>query len=204
MKNFLQIFLAITIIGCSNSEKSKSNLESEKIHEFVNWLYSKENLIDDTLVFLQADVTTTWRGEYLSDIAAVDDLKESRSLSNKSLNSFLRPEDLEKIFAESNIAFRFDSILLSNHIQLLNKEEIEKIKLDPLDFQTNGEIEFAGKYQGFEILSKPIFFQDYRYCFIYIETVSWDLSSGGSGIAFYENKNGKWEKVAVIPLSMAG
>jgi len=73
-----------------------------------------------------------------------------------------------------------------------------------LDFQTNGEIEFAGKYQGFEILSKPIFFQDYRYCFIYIETVSWDLSSGGSGIAFYENKNGKWEKVAVIPLNMAG
>jgi hypothetical protein len=202
MKNILLLFLVFTFLGCSNPKKS--NLESEKIHEFVNWLYSKENLIDDTLVFLQADVNTAWRGEYLSDIAAVDDLKENKSLSSKSLNSFLRSEDLEEIFSESNIAFRFDSVLMSNHIQLLNKEDIEKIKHDPLDFQNNGIIQFAGKYQGFEILSKPIFFQDYRYCFIYLETVSLDLSSGGSGIGFYENKNGKWEKVAVIPLNMAG
>lgn len=202
MKNLLIFLFLLAFFGCSDHKKS--DLESEEIHKFVNWLFSEENLQKDTLVFIQAEANTTWRSEYSNDVFTVDDLKESKNLSDKSLSSFLRPEDLDKIFSESNTDFRFDSDLLSNHIHLLNDEDVAKIKLEPLDFQTNGKIDFAGKYQGFEVLSKPVFFQDYRYCFVFIESVSWDLSSSGSGLGFYEKKNGKWEKIAVVPLNMAG
>lgn len=202
MKNLLMILLIGLCLGCSKS--NDPILETKEIHQFINWLFAEENLVNDSLVFIQAKVSTTWRNEYLNEVYSIHDLKEHSGLSKQPISSFLRQEDLDKVFSESKIDFRFTKDLLSRHIKLLDNEVIEKVRLDPIDFQKNGGIEFSGKYQSFQILSKPIFFQDYRYCFIFIETVSWDLSSGGSGIGFYEKKKGKWEKIGVIPLVMSG
>jgi len=201
MKKFIFIIFSMFIVlSCKDRELNETRLLMKSlVREEAN------NTVDTVLVSNQA--VTDWIERAGLDSCILGDLITNNKLGLglfKSENfkpDFLTKSDYEKLCRESVEDFQFSPRHVPENVSVVPHEYIQGLLEEfRVDWQTP-EIGLIAWYS----FSKPVFFQGYKYAFVYYSrfTISAPMIDGGTSLLFFEkNDNGDWELILSQMLMM--
>lgn len=192
-KTIYVAILFLLLISCKSRDTEKTKLLLKSL------VTGEANKIVDT-VLVSNQAVTDWMKRANLDSYNLGDLIINNNLglgtfkSENFQSDFLSASDYQKLCKESLRDFQFKPEHIPNNVSLVPDEYIHQlIEEFKVDWQTP-KIGITAWYS----FSKPVFFQNYKYAFVYYErfTISSPMVNGGSSILFCEKDNhGKWKVI---------
>lgn len=201
MKPFIYIILfSFSTLACTDREMKETRLLMKSlIRDEVK--YS----LDTVLISNQA--VADWVERAGMDSCNLGDLIINNKLglglvkSENFKSDFLAESDYEKLCRESVVEFQFSPGHFPENISVVPFEYIQKLLEE---FKVDGQTPEIGKTAWYSF-SKPVFFQEYKYAFMYYErfTITSPMIDGGTSLLFFEKgKDGEWKLVLSQTLMM--
>lgn len=194
MKKIIFItFSLLLILSCKDRALKETRLLMETlVREEVN------NIVDTVLISNQA--ANDWIERAGLDSCALGELITNNNLGLGLIKSenfeadFLTESDYEKLCRESMVDFIFSSDDFPKDVSVVSYLYIQKLFEE---FKVNGQTPEIGKVAWYSF-SKPVFFQGYKYAFIYYErfTIMAPMVGGSTSLLFYEKgEDEKWKLI---------
>ncbi|WP_130275057.1 hypothetical protein [Cecembia calidifontis] len=201
MKRFIfMVFSLFLMLSCTDREVKETRL-------LVKSLVAGEanHIVDTVLVSNQA--VTDWIERAGLDSCILGDLIMNNKLelglfkSENFESDFLSESDYEKLCRESVVDFRFSQKHVPEDVSIVPYEYIQGL-LEK--FRVDGQTPEIGVIAWYSF-SRPVFFQSYKYAFVYYErfTISAPMIDGGTSLLFFEKcDDGEWKLILSQMLMM--
>jgi hypothetical protein len=200
-KIIVATILLFLIISCKNRDTKETRL-------LIKGLVTEESNKNIDTIFIVNQAKNDWIKKANLDSCNLGDLIMNNKLKLGTIKSgnfkpdFLTKSDYEKLCNESMKAFLFKAMHIPNNVSLVPNEYIHQLIEE---FKVNWQTPKIGTIAWYSF-SKPVFFQNYRYAFVYYErfTISSPMVSGGTALVFCEKDiDGKWKVIFSQMLLMA-
>lgn len=184
---------------------SCTDRESKEIRLLMKSLIRDEVRYSVETILVSNRTVTDWVKRAGMDTCIIEDLITNNKLGllkSESFNpDFLNEINYEKLCRESVADFRFSQKHFPENVSVVPYEYIQMLLKE---FKVDGQTPEIGRTDWYS-LSKPVFFQGYKYAFVYCErfTISAPMIDGGTTLLFFEKcDDGEWKWILSKMLTM--
>jgi hypothetical protein len=201
MKYYLSILLLISF-GCASKE-------TKEIKHLMESLLSEEiNKLADT-VLIRNHAVSDWVERAQLESCHIGDMIMDREwglglfkAENFQPEDFLTASDSDKLCRESIVEFQFGPEHVPKGVTVVTHDYIEKLLEETELYDGTSELKTFAFYH----FSKPVFFQRYRYAFLYYErhSIVGPMTGMSKSLLFFEkSETGEWNLILSQTLIMA-
>lgn len=201
----LAVILLIALfisLGCTDKK-------TKEIKHLMESLLSEEiNKLADT-VFITNHAVTNWVERAELESCHIGDMIMDREWSlglfkaeNFQPKDFLTASDYDKLCRESIMEFQFGPEHVPEGVSVVTYDYIEKLLEETVLYDGTSELKTFAFYH----FSKPVFFQRYRYAFLYYERLSivGPMTGMSKSLLFFEKREtGEWNLILSQTLILA-